>query len=122
VLANLATHIALKEHFAVAKNSKDRWGTMFRPVINNRTGKLHQSITGDGVFKMLKKYAPKAGITVDGLCLHALRAMEATNVLENKSDIAFVPKGLGHANISTTKFYDRRSSQPEDSPTFKVNY
>jgi site-specific recombinase XerD len=95
---------------------------MFRPIINNRTGKLHESITGDGVYKMLKKYAASAGIQVDGLCLHALRATAATNALENKSDIAFVQKWLGHANISTTKLYDRRSSRPEDSPTFKVHY
>jgi hypothetical protein len=25
---------------------------------------------------------------------------------------------FGHANISTTRLYDRRKSRPEDSPTF----
>jgi len=113
---------ALQEYLTIAGHFEDRWGAMFRPVINNRTGKLHESITGDGVYKMLKKYADKAGIQVDGLCLHALRATAATNALENKSDIAFVQKWLGHSNISTTKLYDRRSSRPEDSPTFKVSY
>jgi integrase/recombinase XerD len=29
---------------------------------------------------------------------------------------------LGHANVSTTRFYDKRRSRPEDSPTFKVRY
>jgi integrase/recombinase XerD len=28
----------------------------------------------------------------------------------------------GHANLSTTRIYDRRKSKPEDSPTFKVKY
>jgi integrase/recombinase XerD len=28
----------------------------------------------------------------------------------------------GHADISTTRMYDRRKSRPEDSPTFKVSY
>jgi site-specific recombinase XerD len=55
-----------------------------------RFNELHEFITGDGVYKMLKRYAAKAGITVDGLCLHALRATAATNALENKSDIAFM--------------------------------
>ena len=29
---------------------------------------------------------------------------------------------LGHANIATTRLYDRRQSRPEESPTFKVEY
>jgi integrase/recombinase XerD len=29
---------------------------------------------------------------------------------------------LGHADISTTRLYDKRGSRPEDSPTFKVRY
>jgi hypothetical protein len=29
---------------------------------------------------------------------------------------------LGHANVSTTRLYDRRKMRPEDSPTFKVAY
>ena len=71
---------------------------------------------------MLKRYGTKAGIKLDGLCLHALRATAATNALEHAADIAFVQSWLGHANIATTKLYDRRRSRPEDSPTFKVSY
>jgi len=71
---------------------------------------------------MLKQYGAAAGINLDGLCLHALRATAATNALENAADIAYVQAWLGHANISTTRLYDRRRSRPEDSPTFKVDY
>ena len=77
---------------------------------------------GDGVYKIVKRYAAIAGIAVDGLCLHSLRATAATNALENQADIAYVQKWLGHSNISTTKLYDRRRSRPEDSPTFRVSY
>jgi len=79
-------------------------------------------MTGGGIYDMVRGYGKKAGITVDGLCLHALRATAATNALENQADIAYVQQWLGHANISTTKLYDRRRSRPEDSPTFKVRY
>ncbi|MEQ9454431.1 MAG: hypothetical protein RLN76_07545 [Phycisphaeraceae bacterium] len=46
----------------------------------------------------------------------------ATNALEHAADIAYVQEWLGHANISTTRLYDRRRSRPEDSPTFRVTY
>jgi integrase len=35
---------------------------------------------------------------------------------------AKVQEWLGHANIATTRLYDRRKTRPEDSPTFKVRY
>jgi integrase/recombinase XerD len=46
----------------------------------------------------------------------------ATNALDHQADIAKVQDWLGHANISTTRLYDRRKHRPEDSPTFKVEY
>jgi integrase/recombinase XerD len=53
---------------------------------------------------------------------HALRATAATNALDHEADIAKVQEWLGHANIATTRIYDRRKLKPEDSPTFKVSY
>jgi integrase/recombinase XerD len=53
---------------------------------------------------------------------HALRATAATNALDHDADIAKVREWLGHANIATTRIYDRRKMKPEDSPTFKVAY
>jgi site-specific recombinase XerD len=53
---------------------------------------------------------------------HALRTTAATCALEHNADIAKVQEWLGHANISTTRVYDRRGSKPEDSPTFRVAY
>jgi site-specific recombinase XerD len=44
------------------------------------------------------------------------------DALEHDADIAKVQEWLGHANIATTRIYDRRKSRPEDSPTFKVTY
>jgi hypothetical protein len=45
-----------------------------------------------------------------------------TNALANMADIAKVQEWPGHADISTTRLYDRRSNRPEDSPTFHVRY
>ncbi|MEO6896945.1 MAG: site-specific integrase [Caldimonas sp.] len=54
--------------------------------------------------------------------VHSLRATGATNALDHQADIAKVQEWLGHANIATTRIYDRRKTRPEDSPTFKVAY
>ena len=80
------------------------------------------AITADGVYKMLAGYAASLKIDVVGFGLHALRATAATSALEHEADIAKVQEWLGHANIATTRIYDRRKMRPEDSPTFKVNY
>lgn len=51
-----------------------------------------------------------------------MRATAATNALSHEADIAKVHEWLGHANVSTTRLYDRRKTGPEDSPTFRVRY
>jgi len=117
-----AASTALDAYLELAGHGEEKKGALFRPVRNRRTGDTEKAITGDGVYWMLKDYAQKAGVKVEGLCLHALRATAATNALEHEADIAFVQEWLGHANIATTRLYDRRRSRPEDSPTFKVSY
>ena len=42
--------------------------------------------------------------------------------VERVADIAEIQEWLGHADISTTRMYDRRRRRPEDSPTFKMSY
>lgn len=70
------------------------------------------------------KYGRETGINIEvnGLCVHSMRATAATNALSNAAEIARVQEWLGHANISTTRLYDRRKSKPEESPTFHVKH
>ncbi len=100
-------------------HSADRKVPLFMPLRGKLTG---AGITANGIYTVVTAYAKKAGIEVDGLGVHGLRATAATNALEHEADIAKVQDWLGHANISTTKIYDRRQNRPEDSPTYKVRY
>ena len=61
------------------------------------------------------KYCPRFGA-------HSLRATTATNALLHDADIAKVQELLGHANISTTRLYDRRKSRLEENAVFRVRY
>ncbi|KPX92081.1 tyrosine-type recombinase/integrase [Pseudomonas meliae] len=94
-------------------------GPMFRSMRGKTTG---AGITANGLYTVVAHWARVAGIDVDGLGVHGLRATAATNALEHNADIAKVQMWLGHANISTTRLYDRRGQRPEDSPTYKVKY
>jgi site-specific recombinase XerD len=95
---------------------------LFRPVRNNRQGTTDTALTVNGVYQLLKFYGKKVGIGVERFGPHAARATAATNALDQGADIAKVQEWLGHANVSTTRVYDRRNSKAEDSPVFKINY
>lgn len=117
-----AASSAIDAYFELLGHGEDKKGALFRPVRNRVTGDLGKAIDGGSINEIVKSYARAAEVKVEGLSLHALRATAATNALENEADIAFVQEWLGHANIATTRLYDRRRSRPEDSPTFKVSY
>jgi integrase/recombinase XerD len=119
----------IEEYMQVGKHGGgvefDLEGPLFRPVANNRTGKLDRHLDPSSVYQnIVIKYAKATGISAEaiGVCVHSMRATAATNALSNEADIAKVQEWLGHANVSTTRLYDRRKTRPEDSPTFHVKY
>ena len=112
----------IADYLAFAGRAGDDSGALFRPV-KNKTGLLDDAITPDGVYRMIRAYAKDAKIeNIERLGAHAMRATAATNALDHGADIAKVQEMLGHANIQTTRIYDRRKTRPEDSPVFKVAY
>jgi site-specific recombinase XerD len=113
------THALIHDYLDSAQHGTDENGALFRPIRNNRTGKLASAITADGVYKLVRAYSGQLGFKIGA---HSLRATAATNALDHQADIAKVQEWLGHANISTTRIYDHRRTRPEDSPTFKVAY
>ena len=115
----------IEEYLALAGHGGDGGGPVFRPVTNNRTGELEKPLDPGSVYhNIVRKYGLETGVSaqVNGLCVHSLRATAATNALSHEADIAKVQEWLGHANVSTTRLYDRRKTKPEDSPTFRIRY
>jgi integrase/recombinase XerD len=104
-----------------AGHGDDKAARLFYPITKN--ARISGGpITPDGVYRVLAKYAGIVGIDVDGFGPHALRATAITNALEHDADLEKVQDWVGHANISTTRMYDRRKHRAEDSPTFKVAF
>ena len=113
----------IHEYLEAAGHSTTANAPLFRPVRNNVSGTLEEAITPDAVYRcVVLHYGKQVGIEGARFGAHALRATAATNALDNGADIAKVQEWLGHANVSTTRIYDRRKMRPEDSPTFKVAY
>jgi integrase/recombinase XerD len=122
---NAAAQRTIEEYLDRAGHRTDADGALFRPVKNNRTGRLDRHLDPASIYRnIVCKYGLETGISgdVSGLCVHSLRATAATNALSHEADIAKVQEWLGHANVSTTRLYDRRKSKPEDSPSFRVKY
>jgi integrase/recombinase XerD len=109
----------IHDYLDAAGHGADDNCALFRPIRNNRTGRLERAITGDGIYRLVRTYSAVLGFEIGA---HALRATAATNALDHQADIAKVQEWLGHANIATTRIYDHRRTRPEDSPTFKVAY
>ena len=122
----IPTHPATLSHIT-AYLTKVEWandleGALFRPMRNTRGGSTESALTTNGVYEVVCLYMNQIGLNQELLAPHALRATAATNALLHNADMAKVQEWLGHANIQTTRIYDRRSTKPEDSPTFKVHY
>jgi integrase/recombinase XerD len=114
----------LHEYLEAAGHQEDVEGPLFRAVSHN-TRQHRKALSPTAVYQeVVKRYGRAVGITVDvhGFCVHSLRATAATNALAHHADLAKVQEWLGHANVSTTRMYDKRRSRPEESPTFKVAY
>jgi integrase/recombinase XerD len=113
------TNALIHDYLEAAGHGADEDGPLFRPIRNNRTGKLDKALDPDMVYRLVRGYSAELGFEIGA---HALRATAATNALDHQADIAKVQEWLGHANIATTRIYDHRKTRPEDSPTFKVAY
>ncbi|MFO8032650.1 MAG: site-specific tyrosine recombinase XerD [Desulfohalobiaceae bacterium] len=100
-------HIALK----FLQDYIQAWRPKFRPMVHNlflnRSGR---SLSRQGVWKMLKRYALQAGIR-RSISPHTLRHSFATHLLEGGADLRVVQLLLGHADVSTTEIYTHVNSR-----------
>ena len=83
----------------------NHWRPLFDPkapeLFLNRSGK---GLTRVAVWKLVQRYALKAGITVS-ISPHTFRHSFATHLLEGGADLRSVQLLLGHADIAATEIY-----------------
>jgi integrase len=65
------------------------------PAGEDNTGRtMEGAITADGIYKIVKHYAKRVGVDIEGLGAHSLRATAATNALDHEADIPKVQEWL----------------------------
>lgn len=113
--------VALKriDDYLKAIKRSDPKDYLFTPINNRSTQDLNKSLSPKSLYDVVLKWGRKVGI--DNLSVHALRATSATLALKSGAEIVEVQEWLGHSDISTTRMYDKRRFDVEDSPSFKVN-
>jgi site-specific recombinase XerC len=50
------TNALIHDYLAAAGRDADEAGALFRPIRNNRTGRMERAITADGVYKLVRAY------------------------------------------------------------------
>lgn len=83
------------------------------PLFPNRSG---ERISRQGVWKLLKKYANRAGLAKE-ITPHTLRHSCAVHLLESGADVRSVQELLGHGDLATIQLYLAQSK-----PNLKAVY
>ncbi|PON15813.1 hypothetical protein C2W62_21830 [Candidatus Entotheonella serta] len=120
------THERIRAYLKAAGQARERSGWLFRPIKNNSTGTLTKALNAQSVYhNVVRHYAAKLGLEAPSgaaIGAHTLRVTAATHALLGGAEMAQVQLWLGHADIATTRRYDKRALGEGESPTFKIRY
>lgn len=110
--------IALRRYLAAADHGQDRNAPLFQKTKAPFTGRKLSYKTIDNIFH---KYAEVCALPV-GVTPHSARATFITEALENNCLLEDVQASVAHADISTTRMYDKRVRGYKESASFRVNF
>ncbi len=108
-----------------AGHGLDPTGPLFRPVANNRGGRLDRALDPGSVYSNVVRYhASRTGLTreVEGLCAHSLRATAAATALREGARPEAVRDWLGHTDLAATLRYYRSPASECIAPALRISY
>jgi hypothetical protein len=104
------THGLINDYLDAAGHGLDEGGALFRPVRNNRTGRMEGAITADGVYRLVRGYSAQLGFQIGA---HALRATAATNALDTRGVQIIRPREAREISEQVSSRWGGRNSNRE---------
>lgn len=111
--------LALVQEWLVVRGTAP--GALICPV--NKGGKVERrfmAANGDGIYKLVKKRAQKAGVTT--FSPHDFRRTFGTDLLLEQEDLLTVQALMGHASPATTAKYDHRGEGRKQKAVRKLKF
>jgi len=94
---------------------------LFRPTKNPKDGELNKKLSSKAVDYMIKKYANAIGVK-GKITVHSARSTVIGSLLEKGISIDKVASFVGHADLGTTKAYNKRKGALDKSLSFELDY
>jgi integrase/recombinase XerD len=104
---------------------EDMEGPLFRPVGKDGKTLLRQPMHRGSVWRIVKKYCVRAGISPDrlggrGIGVHSLRKTGLNNAIQNGAQLHEVRELAGHSDIRTTELYFVRKEEDAERAARRI--
>ena len=83
----------------------------FRTTLRKTKMLTSQAMTGNDIFRMVKRKLRQGGLPAQKLSCHSFRATTITDLLEQGVPLEDVQYLAGHSDPRTTRLYDRRKKK-----------
>ena len=108
--------IALKRYLSAVDHGQDRAAPLFQKTKPPFTGR---KLSYHAIEQLFRHYALLCNLPA-GVTAHSARATFITEALRNNCALEDVQASVAHADISTTRMYDKRVRGYKESASFKV--
>lgn len=96
--------------------------TLLFRAIDQRRQLTNRPMHRSDALAMIKRRAKNAGLSPYLVCCHSMRGTGVTTYLENGGSLEYAQYMAGHADVRTTKLYDRRNQKITKDEVERIHY
>ena len=111
----------LDEYVVAAGIGDDPDTPLFR-AIGPKRELTDRPLFRSNALRMIKRRARRAGLSPHLVCCHSMRGTGITTYLENGGSLEYAQYMAGHADVRTTKLYDRRQQRITKDEVERIHY
>jgi integrase len=110
------------DEYIVAAGIGDEPDTPLFRAIGSTRELTDRPLLRSNALRMIKRRARKAGLSPHLVCCHSMRGTGITTYLENGGSLEYAQYMAGHADVRTTKLYDRRQQRITKDEVERIHY